>query len=145
MKKNLLTLTFALLCIYASAQETSSSDWKAIVSNDQVTVFSTVSACSDSPNGIDKNEVVIRVVNKTNQEVTLTLEYSMTYGDKCYNCDGGNSEFQHTIVVPANGSVEGQCYQEGRKALSFLHSFININNPTRLTDYTVTILPTENN
>lgn len=145
MKKNLLTIILAVLSTLSFAQESSTQNWKAVVSNDNVAVYTSVGSCTNSPNGIDKNELIVKVVNKTNQSVTVTLEYSMTYGEKCYNCEGGNSEFQHTITIPANGSVEGECYQEGRKALSFLHSFINIDNQTRLTDYQITILSTENN
>lgn len=143
MKKNLLTILLALLGSSSFGQNAAENSWIPVVSNQDAEISSQVVSCANSADGIDKNEVLLKVQNKTDQELRLTIEFALSYNENCYNCEGGSPEFQHILILPANESIQGECYQTGRKSLSFMHSFINIESDKRLTDFEVRIIETE--
>lgn len=108
MYRKLLSLPLLLLLVMpALAQES----WTEYYSDNQVTIESKYSECHYSEKGIHNEYLLMKVTNKTSQEIQLAYKLDKWYNNSKINPD--KSDF--AITVPANSSVESTCddLQEG--------------------------------
>jgi hypothetical protein len=139
MKQFLLSLILTLLVGYGFTTPEqlpnftpnttlSAIPWKVVAENSEVTIES---AYRDKDN---TRYVVLRVVNNTNQDITVTFQKRLWYNGNEVNSDNGTI----TITVPANSSVEGDVYGPD-KSLYFFSESLNGRIKSKLTNYEITI------
>lgn len=105
--------------------------WKVVAENSDVTIES---AYKDKGN---TRYVALRVINNTNQEITITFNKRVWYNGNETNIDNNTV----TITVPANSSIEGDVNGVDRtnKSLYFFSESLDGRITSKLTNYEITI------
>ncbi len=138
MNRLFFALSFLLIAGFSFGQETSDiKQWKQIQSVDGITIFSRKGDCNQPKVASYTEEVYLKFTNTTDQVVYVEWSYDVTYGDKCYNCDGENQEMTQTIKLQPNSSIEGVCGDKNDLRLRIFSKFTNMDNPEPMTDYNV--------
>ncbi len=81
----------------------------ALIDNDQLSISYLFGECNNPSLGTNKEMAYLTVTNKTDQPISLSWKYELKYGEKCFNCDGHNSELNISITVPANSTISSNC------------------------------------
>ena len=89
-----------------TAKELSTSEWKSLITHDNVSVDYRFTNC-DLERGMDAQLVLLRINNKNNDDVTVEWDLELFYNDVCKTC--GYDEYHRTYTLKANSSIEGQC------------------------------------
>lgn len=115
--------TLAVLLLGMTGFKVPESGWREYFQNDQVKIETNTQTCSNAQAGTSNNYILLRISNKTNQEVEVSFFKELWYNDVCSNCNGGD-EAKTSIVLKANETVEGSC-TSGLKELKIFHSMPN--------------------
>ena len=132
-----------VFCLSASAQistnhvstsDINSFDWITYVDNQEVKIEYKRTDC-DLNSGLDKQYFLLRVSNKTQNEISVNWEMDLFYNDDCKTCGIGEYEWQ--IDLGAHQSVEGECTNGSENKLRMFSKFIDANysNPAELTGF----------
>lgn len=84
-----------------------SGQWAEYFSNDQLTIEYKFIAC-DPEIGFDKEQVILKMTNHTNDELKLDWHLLLDYNNECKTCDFPEEYTYHTFLKP-NQSKEGDC------------------------------------
>ena len=128
MYKKILCL--CLLALMASFSYSQNNGWNNYFSNEEVVIEFNYSECHNPAKGIHHENVLLRITNKTNQQLTTAYYLQRIYNGKEVKADVSNFSF----TVPANSTIESSCenLKEGLyvfsrildlKANSILNSF----------------------
>lgn len=141
MNSKRLFIAFSLLFVCAfSFGQNDSKVWTKLQSLDGVLVEYYKGECNLPTKGSYTEEVYLRFTNTTGKLIYVTWTADMTYGDKCYNCDGTNEEMNQTLKLSPNSSMEGKCGDDNDLRLRIFSKFLNMENPQPLNDFHVKII-----
>jgi hypothetical protein len=113
------------------------NSWKQLYSDQGITVQFKKAQCQIPSEGVDMEEVYLKFTNTTDNLVYVDWQYDVTYGDKCYNCEGGMEEMSQSLKLAPNQSVSGECGDSNDFRLRIFDKFLNMDNPTILEDFHV--------
>lgn len=113
------------------------NNWKQLYSKDGILIESRTMACEQPKQGINMEEVYLKFTNTTEKEILVDWQYDVTYGEKCYNCEGGMPEFSQRLKLAPNSSIVGECGDDNYYRLRIFSKFLNMENPSVLTDFHV--------
>ncbi|MFN9519780.1 MAG: hypothetical protein ACK574_08610 [Bacteroidota bacterium] len=105
---------------HASAQDTSGwlnvsdlSEWKLVLSSNQVKVYSKVQSCDDA-NGFPANKLMFRVENQTKKYIAVDWDCRMYYNQRLTNEKGNSPEYHKRIALRPNQNFETTCDNQFR-------------------------------
>lgn len=132
MRSKLIFSISILLMIVSSdlfSQEKSRpATWKTYYENAQVRIEFHYEECKLPSEGTHKEMVYLKVINKTSDIVQVSWEKNLWYGDKCYGCEGDNSEFYVTMLLKPSESREGNCDKMCPNELKIFSKMLNHEN-----------------
>jgi|TARA_R110000737_G_scaffold350964_1_gene391644 hypothetical protein len=130
---------FALLVSSTSFGQIKGVDnaWEQLYSGQGITIHFKKAQCEIPADGIDNEEVYLRFTNTTDKLVYVDWQYDVTYGDKCYNCEGGMAEMSQSIKLAPKQSIAGECGDLNDFRLRIFSKFLNMENPTVMEDFHV--------
>lgn len=103
MYKKLTALSlFSLFTTLAFAQQ---NNWQNYYSNDAISIEFKYAECHNPAKGIHHENVLLRITNKTNQELTAAYYLQRIYNGKEVKADVSNFTFSLT----ASTSIESSC------------------------------------
>lgn len=97
-------ITFFLLAFSCSAIA-QQNVWTDHLDNEQVNISSMHTECHQPAKGLHHENVLLRITNKTNTELTVTYHLKRVYNGKEVKADVSDYSF----TVPANGTLESNC------------------------------------
>ncbi|MDG1330908.1 MAG: hypothetical protein P8P74_01150 [Crocinitomicaceae bacterium] len=131
--KYILCLTSLALCFFAFSQiptnfvttsDITSSGWEMYAENQEVKVELKRSDCYLN-SGLDKQYFLIRITNKTQNNVSVSWEMDLFYNNDCKTCGIGEYEWQ--IDLGPSGSAEGLCANGSDNEMRMFSKFIDAN------------------
>jgi hypothetical protein len=123
----------------ASAQsklDVKDNKWNQLLNVNGITIDYSKGKCEGNSNGIDKEEIYLQFTNSNATAMTIDWEYDLTYVNNTHNLEGASPEFQKSITIPANSSLNGQC-KDKNNDLKFLVQFIGFESDVLLTDFNI--------
>lgn len=111
-------------------------DWTVLTVKDDVKVEYKIESCYPSM-GYDQNKLLLRLSNTSDSEVNVQWHALLEYDGKCKTCSYPE-EYTYSIMVPANGVVEGDCTFDSNVALEYFSKFIDkdyTGKPVQLTGF----------
>lgn len=111
--KQILLLAVAL-CSVALCK--AADDWKLYFSNESIAIYYTYADCHDDTNGIHRQKILYRLVNKTDSKVEVSFTKLLHYTNSAPTEGDGKSH----IVLDKAQQVEGDCASRN----SALHTFV---------------------
>lgn len=117
MKKNLLPLLFAIFTVvftgnYSYSQSVIDteikSSWELLHEENGISIYGKLGECLMAKDQLPAKHAFLKITNHNSTEVTVNYTFGLQYAEGCASCDE-NSEYNATITIPANSSVEGDC------------------------------------
>jgi hypothetical protein len=105
MKRYIFPLFAFLFTISSFGQD---ANWKLYSSIDGIEIYTTDSDCY-AANIPDQKAIIIKVVNTTNDDLTVEWDKYIWYNDKLVTDNVSDNENHFTIDVKKNSSQEGSC------------------------------------
>lgn len=87
--------------------QTVTPTWQTYKTMPEVDVFFRTEQCHDEVNGIDREYILLKFVNKANYPVNVKWQLESYSNNVCNTCT--NDEYKYQIHLSANGSAEGEC------------------------------------
>lgn len=103
-----------------------------IFNNEGVTINLTKTDCFDRAKGIEKQLLIMDVINENDYPILLTLKKELWYNNVCTSCN--STENIVTQKIEAKSSVSGGCNTE-QKTLNVFVKMLNLKNVRQLTNY----------
>lgn len=131
--KYILSLTSLVLCFFAYSQistnlvataDINSANWVTYTENQDVKIELKRTDCYLN-SGLDKQYFLIRITNKTQNDVSVNWEMDLFYNGDCKTC--GIGEYQWQIDLGPQGSTEGVCDNGSENKLRMFSKFIDAN------------------
>ena len=119
--KVLVTTLFLFL---ASVTLHAQSSWLNKFENEKIAVNYKKEACNDVLNGIYKENVLLQLVNKTNEKLEFTFKKELWYNNVCSNCNSNSKEHIVTVVLNPNENTSASCSEN--KQLSIFSRMLNL-------------------
>ncbi len=129
-----LLVSILFLSSFSFSQE---NNWKQLYDDQGIKVEYQKLACDQPKQGINMEEVYLKFTNTTEKNIFVDWQYDVTYGDKCYNCEGGLAEMSQTLKLAPNASIEATCGDDNYYRLRIFSKFLNIENVSELTNFHV--------
>jgi hypothetical protein len=126
----LLMLSF----FYFSAN---AEDWKLVKKQGVIELYSRTAECNDNVNGIYKNLELLKWVNTSNKETTISFSRQLWYNNTCINCGLNSDEQRFEIVLKPNETIEGSCANKDKRLTLFKE--FSKNSSKKLTHFEFTI------
>ncbi len=104
-------------------QDVTAKEWTLYKEYTGVQVYYKAEECHDISNGLHQEWVLLKFVNTTDQELQLDYYIQVWVEGKCTNCDDLTEEHHFQVVVPAGGSIMGECESFGN--LKIFSKFLN--------------------
>lgn len=98
--------------------QTASSDWQTYKTTPEVNVFYRTEQCHDEANGIHRENILLKFVNKTDKKVTVFWQLESYTNNECNTC--GKDEYKFSLVLNPKASVEGNCSSVGHDLKIFV-------------------------
>ncbi|MCG3165206.1 MAG: hypothetical protein POELPBGB_00968 [Bacteroidia bacterium] len=98
-------LCVCLLVLVASFSYSQNNEWKNYFSNNEVSIEFKYTECHNPSKGIHHENVLLRITNKTNNELVAAYYLQRIYNGKEVKADVSNFTFSLT----ANTSIESSC------------------------------------
>lgn len=109
---NLLTyLTYLLL-------QTAPATWQPYKTTPQVDVFYRTEQCHDEVNGIHREYILLKFVNKTDENLVVLWNLESYSNNVCSTC--GSDEYKYSLKLDAHQTLEGECSSEPHKLKVFV-------------------------
>lgn len=100
--KSVLSFLLAAFSLSALAQQ---NVWNDYINNEQVNISSMYTECHQPSKGLHHENVLLRITNKTNAELTVAYHLKRVYNGKEVKADVSD----YTFTVPANRTLESSC------------------------------------
>jgi hypothetical protein len=94
------------------------SDWQTYKSLPQVDVLYTLEQCHDEVNGMHREYILLKFVNKTDKKIKLDWQYERYEDGTCNTC--GSNEYKYSLVLKANETIEAKCDSKERELKVFV-------------------------
>ena len=88
------------------------SEWKVLKESNGLTFYVQKMACSQMYSKKDLIYVALKVENNTDQAIQIDYNFSLIYDETCSGCEV-DGENRHSLTIPANSSIEGDCSNQG--------------------------------
>jgi hypothetical protein len=130
---------FALLISFTSFSQIKGVEnrWEKLYSDQGITVEFKKAQCVIPADGTDIEEVYLRFTNNTDKLIYVDWQYDVTYGDKCFNCEGGMEEMSQSLKLAPKQTIAGECGDLNDFRLRIFSKFLNMENPSVMTDFHV--------
>lgn len=102
------------------------SGWQTYKSLPEADIFYKVEQCHDEVNGLHREYVLLKFVNKTNEKIKLTWNVERYEGTACNTC--GKSEYTYSLELTPNQTIEGDCVTHDKKTTVFIRH-LDLPNP----------------
>jgi len=145
MKKNIFLVFLAALisvCVYAgnennqNSKEIKNTDWKLLTEKNGVKIYFKYENCSDEVNDIHQENVVLKVVNTTIQNIIVEWDSELWYNDNCRTCNMKNGENHNKIQLNASETKIGSCEKRHQlRELVIFSKFTKYENKVKLTKF----------
>jgi len=109
------------------------SNWTLYKSIDGVEIFYKYSDCI-STQGTDQERVILKFNNTNKYAVSIDWKTLIWYNNVCHNCDNADPEFDLSIKLLKQTSVEGNC-EERSSNLSFYSDFLDYQAKQKLSNF----------
>lgn len=129
--KQLFTFLFLILCFGANAQNSVSmkaqsfTDWTIYASNASYEIQYKVVNCDPSM-GYDQEMVILRIENKTTNNIAVDWQMILYYSGECKTCDYLD-EYHYSVVIEAGSEIVGGCSINDDYQLKIFSKFIDTN------------------
>ena len=151
--KYILCLTSLVLCFvaysqiptdYVAASSINNTGWVTYAENQDVKIEVKRTDCMLN-SGYDKQYFILRITNKTHNDVSVNWEMDLFYNGDCKTC--GIGEYQWQIDLGPQGTIEGECANGSENKLRMFSKFIDANytNTSVLTGFQFTNLTVNTN
>jgi len=130
MKSTLLVLVLSTTVLYGqqeiqsdllNVKEMYSEQWTEYVQHPDFLIEYKFESC-DFSSGLNKELLLLKVTNLTNQQLDLEWHIQLYYGDTCSTCQYP-TEYNRTITVNSNDTVEGLCTPDTSQPLVIFSKF----------------------
>ncbi|MFB6306089.1 MAG: hypothetical protein ABEH43_03725 [Flavobacteriales bacterium] len=123
-KKKLYTiLAFIMFIGFLNAQtDNKPKEWTPLKNKNGVSISYKYTDCNMKI-GYDKEMVLLRFKNESNDKKVLNWHMKRWRGGKCTTCDK-NGEYKFQLKLPANKTVQGNCKIGGDSRLRVFSKFI---------------------
>jgi hypothetical protein len=132
MKRRFLITTFVFAFYFiANAQDTvypdiiRSTDWVLYQENNGVEQYYKFQECHLPNEGYHRENVLIKLVNKTPVVKEVSWDNVMWYGENCINCDANSPEEHRSVILQPNETQEAKCEVLGPMTLKLFSKFLN--------------------
>lgn len=98
--------------------QTASPNWQTYKTTPEVDVLYRTEQCHDEANGIHRENILLKFVNKTDKKVTVSWQLESYYNNACATC--GKDEYKFTLTLEPNAAVEGNCSSVGHDLRIFV-------------------------
>lgn len=131
--KYILCLTSLALCFFSYSQiptnfvesaDINNSNWIVYTENQEVKIEFKRADCHLN-SGYDKQYFLVRITNKTQNDVSVNWEMDLFYNNDCKTC--GISEYQWQIDLDPQGVAVGDCANGSENKLRMFSKFIDAN------------------
>lgn len=102
-----------------------STSWKTYVNTNQIKIEFKFVECQQNI-GFDKEFMMIRVKNKTNQSIQLEWRSDQYYNDVCLTC-AYPEEYTYQLTLAPNEAIEPDCGMETERKLRLFSRFNDVN------------------
>ena len=132
----LLLLLFAMSINIIIAQQTTNEkyDWELYKEIQGVEIYTKIQECHNIKYDTHKECYLLKFVNTTQSEVQISWKPNLWYNDICRTCDINSDEYNYTLLISANESIEGNCDINNQK-LKIFRRFLNYRDKSELTKY----------
>lgn len=113
------------------------NNWETIYTGQGLIVSFKKAQCQIPSEGIDMEEVYLKFSNIGNKTIQVDWQYDVTYGNQCFNCEGGMEEMSQTLQLDPNQSISGVCGDKDVNRLRLFSKFLNMENPSVLENFNV--------
>ncbi|MBI2271819.1 MAG: hypothetical protein HYU69_15870 [Bacteroidetes bacterium] len=90
--------------------------------------------CIDKAKGIEKQILVIELINTNSYPVNISFNKELWYDNNCQTCNSNSDEYTVSLPILENSTVVGDCIA-GDKSLSIFVKMLNLENVRQLTKY----------
>lgn len=144
VKFSKLCLIFTLLCVYRTSDLFSQDksymmkkpkDWTLVKELPAANIYYRYQVCDQPSEGTHKEEVYLKVVNKTNNAIKVEWDPELHYGKKCFNCDGENTEMHASISLEPKQEVFGECMPNANGPLIIFSRMMSFEYPLTLSSF----------
>lgn len=94
------------------------NSWQTYKSLPEADIFFKLEQCHDNVNGIHREYVLLKFVNKTNNRIKLSWNMERYEADVCTTCN--KDEYKYSLELDPNQSVEGECATHDKKLSVFV-------------------------
>lgn len=108
-----LLVYLSYLVVYAT-----SASWQPYKSTQEVDVFVRTEQCHDEVNGMHREYLLLKFVNKTDRDVQVSWQQENYYGNACSTC--GKDEYKYSIKLTGQQIMEGTCADNSRELKVFV-------------------------
>ena len=133
-KSTITALAFLFVFGFSFGQN-SDKDWTKLQTKDGVTISYKKGECNLPADGSYTEEVYLKFTNTSDQLIYVDWAYDVTYGDRCYNCDGSNEEMKTRLKIAPNTSLQGECGDKNDLRLRIFSKFLDMDNPEPMKNF----------
>lgn len=88
-----------------------SQNWELYSENEQIRIEQSIQKCTDNSQGTDNTFVLLKISNKTSEEITVDFDKEVWYNGVCFGCDE-QKEKHVSLKINALSEVQGTCEKE---------------------------------
>ena len=142
MKYKLLFACLAAVCVrgYAVGQQLSgqkSATWQSYYKDEKVEIEYRYADCDIPSQGSSTEKIFLQFKNLTNAALKVSYELELQMGNNCFNCAGGDREFQKEVLLQPKQIITGICSENNPKVLEIFSKFRNYPNNSVLENHKV--------
>ena len=109
MSKILPTILLAFTSLISITLSASNpADWETYFENDTVKIEYKYQNCEYTEQ-FNNEFLIVKISNLTNSELILEWKEELWYDDNCINCESVSNEFNKTVTIQKNTTIEGDC------------------------------------
>jgi hypothetical protein len=120
-----------------SQKEGETYEWILLQNENGVKIEYRRGECNLPDQGSYTEQVYLKFTNTTDKLILVDWKYDVTYGDKCFNCDGKNEEMNQSLKLEPGTSKEGACGDNNDLRLSIFSKMLDMKLPDELTEFHV--------
>lgn len=132
MKKNILIVLLSLISLGLHAQTEKTypqiertTDWVLYQEASGVQQFYRFQECNLPEEGYYRENVLLKLVNTTNETKQVEWDLVMWYGKNCVNCNADRPEEHRSFIIPPYGVLEATCSLYTPNTLKIFSKFLN--------------------
>lgn len=98
--------------------QTAPATWQPYKTTSEVDVFYRTEQCHDEVNGIHREYILLKFVNKTDKSLVVLWNLESYSNNVCTTCN--NEEYNYSLKLEAHEEVEGKCSSAPHKLKVFV-------------------------